>query len=70
MTEAEELARRHCATTATDVVNALTAGTLSADELPDELVEALSRENVQPDADPDDRLGWCWGPNGPVAEQG
>lgn len=70
MATAEELARQHCDTTATDVVNALAAGTVSPDELPDELVEALSAENVQPDDDPDGTLGWCWADGAPVPEQG
>ena len=60
MSEAERLARAIYDTTAVDVANALVAGTLDEDDVPDELLTALRAEGIEPDDDPDDRLGWKW----------
>jgi hypothetical protein len=66
---AEELAQRYLETTAVDVTNALAAGTLDPDNVPDDLLEALQDEGVEPDDDPDDGRGWRMNEDGePEAE--
>lgn len=60
MTKSDELARAILDTTAVDIANALAAGTLERDEVPDELLEAMAEDGVEPDDDPDELVGWHW----------
>lgn len=66
--EAERLAQKIYETTVVDVVNALVAGTMDRDDVPEELLVAIATEGIEPDNDPDDLAGWTWNDGEVVAE--